>query len=128
MVAARIKGVLSPVVTPFKRDLSPDVRGDAADDLVGDRAREVVVRAEREGRFGVVMVGVALEKAFAQSGPVQDLALRYTQTLIVQMAHLGGGIASMLGRIRSYQDKDFWGLRGNAKHGRTAAKDFDYYL
>lgn len=25
MVAARIKGVLSPVVTPFKRDLSPDV-------------------------------------------------------------------------------------------------------
>ena len=25
MAAARIKGVLSPVVTPFKRDLSPDV-------------------------------------------------------------------------------------------------------
>ena len=49
-------------------------------------------------------------------------------SLIVQMAHLGGGIASMLGRIRSYQDKDFWGLRGNAKHGRTSAKDFDYYL
>ena len=24
MAAARIKGVLSPVVTPFKRDLSPD--------------------------------------------------------------------------------------------------------
>ena len=49
-------------------------------------------------------------------------------SLIVQMAHLGGGIASMLGRVRSYQDKDFWGLRGNAKHGRTAEKDFDYYL
>ena len=49
-------------------------------------------------------------------------------SLIVQMAHLGGGIASMLGRIRSYQDKDFWGLRGNAKHGRTCAKDFDHYL
>src|SRR5262245_65693127 len=25
MAASRIKGVLSPVVTPFKRDLSPDV-------------------------------------------------------------------------------------------------------
>jgi predicted TIM-barrel fold metal-dependent hydrolase len=49
-------------------------------------------------------------------------------SLIVHMAHLGGGIASMLGRVRSYQDKDFWGLRGNAKHGRTCEKDFDYYL
>ena len=49
-------------------------------------------------------------------------------SLVVHMAHLGGGIASMLGRIRSYQDKDFWGLRGNAKHGRTCEKDFDYYL
>ena len=49
-------------------------------------------------------------------------------SLIVHMAHLGGGIASMLGRVRSYQDKDFWGLRGNAKHGRTCEKDFDHYL
>lgn len=49
-------------------------------------------------------------------------------SLIMQMAHLSGGIASMLGRIRSYQDKDFWGLRGNAKHGGTSEKDFDYYL
>jgi predicted TIM-barrel fold metal-dependent hydrolase len=49
-------------------------------------------------------------------------------SLMVQMAHLGGGISSMLGRIRSYQDKDFWGLRGNAKHGSTSEKDFDYYL
>lgn len=49
-------------------------------------------------------------------------------SLIVHMAHLGGGIASMLGRVRSYQDKDFWGLRGNVKHGRTCEKDFDYYL
>jgi predicted TIM-barrel fold metal-dependent hydrolase len=49
-------------------------------------------------------------------------------SLTVQMAHLGGGIASMLGRIRGYQDKDFWGLRGNAKHGRTSEKEFDHYL
>jgi predicted TIM-barrel fold metal-dependent hydrolase len=49
-------------------------------------------------------------------------------SLIVHMAHLGGGIASMLGRVRSYQDKTFWGLRGNPKHGRTSERDFDYYL
>lgn len=48
--------------------------------------------------------------------------------LTVQMAHLSGGISSMLGRIRSYQDKDFWGLRGNEKHGRTGEKEFDYYF
>jgi predicted TIM-barrel fold metal-dependent hydrolase len=48
--------------------------------------------------------------------------------LIVHMAHLGGGIASMIGRIRSYQDKEFWGTAGNARHGRKAEKDFDYYI
>jgi predicted TIM-barrel fold metal-dependent hydrolase len=48
--------------------------------------------------------------------------------LTVHMAHLAGGIASMLGRIRSYQNKDFWGTKGNARHGAKAAKDFDHYL
>jgi predicted TIM-barrel fold metal-dependent hydrolase len=48
--------------------------------------------------------------------------------LMVHMAHLSGGIASMLGRIRSYQDKDFWGTRPNARHGAKAAKDLDHYL
>src|SRR5499426_2177592 len=48
--------------------------------------------------------------------------------LTVHMAHLSGGIASMLGRIRSYQDKDFWGTKGNPRHGLNPNKDFDYYL
>ncbi len=48
--------------------------------------------------------------------------------LTVHMAHLSGGIASMLGRIRSYQDKDFWGTKGNARHGMKAQKDFDHYI
>jgi predicted TIM-barrel fold metal-dependent hydrolase len=48
--------------------------------------------------------------------------------LMVHMAHLGGGIASMLGRIRSYQDKDFWGTAGNTRHGMKAQHDFDHYL
>jgi predicted TIM-barrel fold metal-dependent hydrolase len=48
--------------------------------------------------------------------------------LTVHMAHLSGGIASMLGRIRSYQDKDFWGTKGNPRHGMNPKRDFDYYL
>jgi predicted TIM-barrel fold metal-dependent hydrolase len=48
--------------------------------------------------------------------------------LTIQMAHLSGGIASMLGRIRGFQDRDFWGTAGNAKHGAKPEKDFDYYL
>ena len=48
--------------------------------------------------------------------------------LIVHMSHLGGGVSSMLGRIRSYQDKVFWGTKGNPRHGATPEKDFDYYI
>jgi predicted TIM-barrel fold metal-dependent hydrolase len=48
--------------------------------------------------------------------------------LTVQMAHLSGGIASMLGRIRGYQDKIFWGTAGNARHGATPKQEFDHYL
>lgn len=46
----------------------------------------------------------------------------------IQMAHLGGGIASMLGRIRSYQDKEFWGTAGNPRHGVKPKREFDDYL
>jgi predicted TIM-barrel fold metal-dependent hydrolase len=48
--------------------------------------------------------------------------------LTVHMAHLSGGIASMLGRIRSYQDKEFWGTKGNPRHGAKSKKEFDHYL
>lgn len=48
--------------------------------------------------------------------------------LTIHMSHLGGGIASMLGRIRGYQDKEFWGTAGHPRHGMTPKRDFDYYL
>jgi predicted TIM-barrel fold metal-dependent hydrolase len=48
--------------------------------------------------------------------------------LRIHMAHLSGGIASMLGRIRSYQDKEFWGTKDNTRHGAKAQKSFDHYL
>ncbi len=48
--------------------------------------------------------------------------------LVVHVAHLGGGIASVLGRIRSYQDKAFWGTGGSERHGRLPERDFDHYV
>jgi predicted TIM-barrel fold metal-dependent hydrolase len=48
--------------------------------------------------------------------------------LMIHMSHLGGGLAALLGRIRSYQDKEFWGTLGNARHGVTPKKEFDHYL
>jgi predicted TIM-barrel fold metal-dependent hydrolase len=48
--------------------------------------------------------------------------------LTVHMAHLSGGIAGMLSRIRSFQDKQFWGTAGNKRHGATAKHDFDHYI
>ena len=49
-------------------------------------------------------------------------------SLRIQMAHLSGGIASMLGRVRSFQDKEFWGTKDDARHGMRPERDFDYYL
>jgi predicted TIM-barrel fold metal-dependent hydrolase len=48
--------------------------------------------------------------------------------LTVHRAHLAGGIAGMIGRVRSYQDKVFWGTKGNARHGALPRRDFDDYL
>src|SRR5712691_4138217 len=49
-------------------------------------------------------------------------------TLTVHMAHLSGGLAGVIARIRGYQDKKFWGVEGHPKHGRKAENDFDYYI
>jgi predicted TIM-barrel fold metal-dependent hydrolase len=48
--------------------------------------------------------------------------------LTIQMAHLGGGIASVIGRIRSYQDKEFWATAENPRHGMKPEREFDDYL
>ncbi len=44
------------------------------------------------------------------------------------MAHLGGGIAALLGRVRSFQQKEFWGTGGDPRHGRLPEREFDHYL
>jgi predicted TIM-barrel fold metal-dependent hydrolase len=48
--------------------------------------------------------------------------------LRIHMSHLGGGIATMLGRIRKFQDREHFGTAGHPVHGQLPAKDFDYYL
>lgn len=48
--------------------------------------------------------------------------------LRVVMSHLGGGIAALLGRVRNYQNKEFWGTAGDPRHGKLPPKPFDYYL
>lgn len=48
--------------------------------------------------------------------------------LTVHMAHLGGGIAALMGRIRGYQDKAFWGTAASAKHGALPEREFGWYL
>ena len=48
--------------------------------------------------------------------------------LKVHMSHLGGGLSAVIGRIRSYQDKTFWGTKGNARHGMLPQRAFDDYI
>jgi predicted TIM-barrel fold metal-dependent hydrolase len=48
--------------------------------------------------------------------------------LTVHMAHLGGGLAGVIARVRGYQDKEFWGVKSHPRHGKTAEKEFDHYI
>lgn len=49
-------------------------------------------------------------------------------TLRIQMSHFGGGIATMLGRIRKFQDREFFGTANHPVHGKLPEHDLDYYL
>jgi aminocarboxymuconate-semialdehyde decarboxylase len=48
--------------------------------------------------------------------------------LNIIMSHFGGGITSLVGRIRDYQDKEFWGLLNDPVHGKKPKHEFDSYL
>lgn len=69
--------------------------------------------------FGLVMATIRL----IDGGVFDDFP-----GLRVQMSHLGGGIAALMGRIRSYQDKGFWGTAGDVRHGRLPRRPFDEYF
>ena len=44
------------------------------------------------------------------------------------ISHLGGGIAALMGRIHNYQDKVFWGVAADPRHGKTPKHPYAYYL
>jgi predicted TIM-barrel fold metal-dependent hydrolase len=48
--------------------------------------------------------------------------------LTIQMAHLSGGIASLLGRARMYKDKEFWATTEHPRDGLRPERDLVYYL
>jgi predicted TIM-barrel fold metal-dependent hydrolase len=48
--------------------------------------------------------------------------------LKIVISHFGGGISPLLGRIKNYQDKAFWGLANDPIHGRTAKEPFESYI
>jgi aminocarboxymuconate-semialdehyde decarboxylase len=49
-------------------------------------------------------------------------------SLRLVISHLAGGLASVWGRVRRYQDKRFWGVDDHPRHGQTAEGDPDSYL
>ena len=48
--------------------------------------------------------------------------------LKIQFGHLCGGISVLLGRVRGYQDREFWATADDPRHGRLPARDLDSYL
>src|SRR5262249_40347275 len=75
--------------------------------------------------------GSATARSFGRESSVGMATIRLTTAgvsdrhpnLTVHMSHLGGGLSALLGRIRSYQDKDFWGTSDNARHGKKPKQD-----
>ena len=48
--------------------------------------------------------------------------------LRVVMSHLGGGISALMGRVLSYQEKEFWGTKNDPVHGKAPKKPFLSYF
>lgn len=48
--------------------------------------------------------------------------------LNIIISHLGGGIAALMSRIVSYQDRAFWGTADHPRHGKLPKEPFKSYL
>lgn len=59
---------------------------------------------------------------------IQSGVLDRHPDLTIQLAHLGGSIAGMMGRIRAYEDRAFFGVADHPLEGRLAKRNFDYYM
>ena len=65
------------------------------------------------------MVGREFDLVLAVIRLVSGGVLDEFPDLRVVISHLGGGIAALMGRIHSYQDKAFWGVAADPRHGKT---------
>ena len=74
------------------------------------------------------MVGREFDLVLAVIRLVSGGVLDAFPGLRVVISHLGGGIAALMGRIHNYQDKVFWGVAGDPRHGKTPKHPYAYYL
>lgn len=74
------------------------------------------------------MVGREFDMVLAVVRLVSGGVLDEFPDLPVVISHLGGGIAALMGRIHNYQDKVFWGVAHDPRHGRTPQHPYAHYL
>lgn len=74
------------------------------------------------------MVGREFDMVLAVVRLISGGVLDEFPALRVVISHLGGGIAALMGRIHNYQDKVFWGVADDPRHGRIPKHPYAYYL
>ena len=74
------------------------------------------------------MVGREFDMVLAVVRLISGGVLDEFPGLRVVVSHLGGGIAALMGRIHHYQDKAFWGVAADPRHGKTPQHPYHYYL
>ncbi len=74
------------------------------------------------------MVGREFDMVLAVIRLVSGGVLDEFPNLPFVISHLGGGIAALMGRIHNYQDKVFWGVASDPRHGKTPKHPYAHYL
>jgi predicted TIM-barrel fold metal-dependent hydrolase len=74
------------------------------------------------------MVGREFDMVLAVIRLVSGGILDEFPNLPFVISHLGGGIAALMGRIHNYQDKVFWGVADDPRHGKTPKHPYAHYL
>jgi len=98
--------------------------------LIADHFTEYpMVGTERYHRLHLgTYLGFGLDYAVACASLSLGGVLDEFPDLRFVISHLGGGMAAILGRIHNYQDKVFWGVADDPRHGKTPKHPYGYYL
>jgi predicted TIM-barrel fold metal-dependent hydrolase len=124
--------------------ITSDIHGRYLDDL---QLEPFWTEAERLGMFVFIhppmkmafpeqYIGYDLGRCVGREFSLISATVRLIQSgvldrhpdLTIQIAHLGGSIAGMMGRIRAYEDRAFLGVAGHPLEGRLGERPFDYYM